>query len=154
MISHEHAAHEEWVARLRPALAGKRVFLTTINVNTDWLLKTALEVGMEIVYLCVMNYLHTPVKITDHPELFPAVDDNYDWTKLPEYIAQTKPDIVLSNYTAASAEGNYLVDAVPMIPRIGFNSALHVFERWANLFETKREGAWKNDRALFEKYFS
>lgn len=52
MISHEHAAHEEWVARLRPALAGKRVFLTTINVNTDWLLKTALEVGMEIVYLC------------------------------------------------------------------------------------------------------
>ncbi|MDO4183607.1 MAG: nitrogenase component 1, partial [Coriobacteriia bacterium] len=154
VVCAQQAAYDAWVARLRPVLAGKRVFLTTINCNIDWLLNAGRDVGMEWVYIGVANYLHQPVKISDTPERWPAVDNNYDWTQMTRRIRETAPDIVLSNYTATAAEGSYVVDAVPMSPVIGFQAALHLFDRWAELLQTKREGAWKNDRALFEAHWA
>lgn len=154
LIARESEAYYLWVEQLRPVLAGKRVFLTTINANIDWLLDTMDDIGMELVYFGVANYMHQDLMVTNHSERYPDIVDNYDWALLPTKIAETKPDIVLSNYTSSATEGDFVVDVVPMIPVYGFDSALHVFSRWASLMETKKEGAWKDDRALFEKHFA
>ena len=61
---------------------------------------------------------------------------------------------MISNYTAATDEGDYIVDNLPMGQLNGFRSGLEVTDRWARLLQTRREGEWMRDRALFEKYFA
>lgn len=139
---------------LKPALAGKKLFVTTINVNIDWLLEAARDTGMEIVYIGVMNYLRQEIKVTEHPEDYPALDPDFEWTQMMVKIQELKPDLVLANYVVQNDGDTFIADAIPMLPVTGFMSGLAVTKRWAELFETKREGAWKDDRALFDKYFS
>ena len=154
LLERQHAAYERWLAQLKPILGGKRLFLTTINNNIDWLLDAVSDIGMDLAYVGVVNYLNQDIVVTKHPERYPAIDQNYDWSLMQEKIKLIQPDIVVSNYTSAAEGDNFLVDSLPMVPEIGFSSALHVFSRWAHLFETRREGAWKNDRALFDKYYA
>lgn len=146
--------YQEECQALRPALTGKKLFVTTINVNIDWLLDAARDAGMEIVYIGVMNYLRQELKVTEHAEDYPALDPDFEWTQLMSKIKELKPDLVLSNYVVQGEEDSYIVDAIPMLPATGFQSGIAVTRRWAELFETKREGAWKDDRSLFDKYFS
>ena len=57
---------------------------------------------------------------------------------------------------AVDKKGDYVREALPMAPEAGFDTALSVLERWKMRFENRnvKEGDWKNDRELFEKYFA
>ena len=92
--------------------------------------------------------------MTKSEEYRALIDDDYDWQKVQEKIRQLKPDLVLSNYTSVMEDGDYVQDAIPMMPEAGFQSALPVLRRWAKQFVSGREGAWKNDRTYFDGYFS
>ena len=153
MIAGQESIYQEEIEKLKPFLQGKRIFMTTINENVDWILETADAIGMKFVRIGVMNYLRQEVKITDHPEKY-DIDENFNWTQMREQIRELKPDIVLSNYTYEEKDGDYIVDAIPMSPEVGFHSGIQVMERWVKLLKQKREGAWMHDRALFEKYYS
>ena len=154
VIEREKARFDAEAARLRPRLAGKRVLMTTINANVDWLLDAAEAVGMEFVWIGVLNYLHQEMKVTDRPERAHIVEEISDWPAVGHRIASLKPDIVLSNYTSAVPEGTYIMDNLPMGQLNGFRSGLEIMDRWARLTEMKREGEWMRDQSLFEKYFA
>ncbi|MGI6005999.1 MAG: nitrogenase component 1 [Ruminococcus sp.] len=153
IIERQEKIYRQEIEKLKPYLQGKRVFLMTINSNLDWILDAATAAGMKFLKICVFNYLGQEVKITDHPQRY-DIDADFDWTKINETIRQLKPDLVLSNYTAQIKEGDYLTDAMPMSPVVGFHSGIHILRRWVELFQNRREGDWKNDRALFEKYYA
>ena len=112
------------------------------------------EAGLEFVWIGVLNYLRQEIKISDRPDRQAAVEEIGAFFSIRDRIRDLHPDIVISNYTAATDEGDYIVDNLPMGQLNGFRSGLEVMDRWARLLQTRREGEWMRDRALFEKYFA
>ena len=154
VIEQEKALYDAEAARLRPLLQGKRVVMTTINANLDWLLDAAEDVGLEFVWIGVLNYLRQEVRISAHPERRALAEEIPSLPMVRERIAEHRPDIVISNYTSAAESGDYILDNLPMGQLVGFRSGLAVMDRWHRLLQTRREGEWMRDQALFEKYFA
>ncbi|MCR4962472.1 MAG: nitrogenase component 1, partial [Firmicutes bacterium] len=154
VIRGQQQRFEREAAALRPRLQGKRVLMTTVNGNLDWLLDAAEAVGLEFVWIGVVNYLRQELCVSQRPERRRLVEEISDAGLVAERIRTLKPDIVLSNYTSAVELQGYITDNMPMGGLVGFRAGLDVMERWARLLENKREGEWMRDRALFEKYFA
>ncbi len=154
LIAREEADYRREIEALRPLLKGKRVLMTTINANLDWLLDAAEDCGMEFVWIGVLNYLHRDLHVTDQPERFSAIEEITGGEVVEQRIRERKPDMVLGNYTARLVGGDYLTDTLPMTQPIGFGSGLAVLRRWAQLNKNAREGAWQNDEAWFQTYFA
>ena len=154
IIEEERVRYLREIGELKKDLEGKTVLLTTINAGLDWLLEAAGRAGMRFVWIGVLNYLHQELCVTKSEEYRALIDDEYDWQKVRDKIRQLRPDLVLSNYTSVMEDGDYVQDAIPMMPEAGFQSALPVLRRWAKQFVSGKEGAWKNDRSYFDGYFS
>ena len=152
VLERERARYEAEVRRLRPALEGKRIFITTINTNLDWLLTVIDDLGMEIVRIGVLNYLRTEVRVSETPGRYP-IDENFPWGEAEDEIRAADPDIALFNYTPQIKGSRSVIDSLPMLPRIGFDSGLAVAERWAELLAHTIEGGWRQDRELYERYY-
>ncbi len=154
IIQHEHERYRKEIEALRPALEGKTIVMTTINVNLDWLLEAAVDVGMKLKWIGVINYLHQTFNVTSHRDYCDHIEEDIEWTTIQERIGQYDPDLVLTYYTSPAKDGKYVQDALPMTPVAGFHSALYILKRWVRLFEDKNEGEWQYDRELFDKYYS
>ena len=109
---------------------------------------------MEFVWIGVLNYLRTPLCVTAEPDSGLLIEETLDWTVVSRKARELSPDIVLSNYTSVVEPGPYLVDAMPMMQPVGFQSGIRILERWADLLHAQREGGWVNDRELFRKYYA
>ncbi len=149
---------KEYYARIsliRPHLEGKKLMIITYNHDLDWILRVAIDAGMEIVKLCILNFSQDEGFRTKIPELDQVpVEENYDRKNRTTDIETLCPDIVLSNYESSVTSGNCIADTIPMCPDTGFFSGLLLAERWVNLFHINLEGEWKNDKSLFNKYYS
>jgi nitrogenase subunit NifH/nitrogenase molybdenum-iron protein alpha/beta subunit len=154
LIAREEADYRREIEALRPLLQGKRVLMTTINANLDWLLDAAEDCGMEFVWIGVLNYLHRELRVTDRAERFSRIQEIAGGDTVERRIRELRPDMVLGNYTARLTEGDYLTDTLPMTQPIGFGSGLAVLRRWAQLNKNTREGEWQNDEAWFQTYFA
>ena len=154
IIEEQRESFRKEIAGLRPHLQGKTILLTTINVSLDWLIEAAQEAGMRFVWIGVLNYLRQSLWVTQDPAAQAVTEEIMDFSQITDKIRQTHPSLILTNYTSYTAEGDYIQDAIPMAPVAGFRSALYVLRRWAKLFETRKEGEWKNDRELFEACYA
>ena len=154
LISREEADYRREIESLRPLLQGKRILMTTINANLDWLLDAAEDCGMEFVWIGVLNYLHRDLRITDRQERNAVIREITGGDIVEQRIRELKPDMVLGNYTARAEGGEYIADTLPMTQPIGFGSGLTVLRRWAQLNKNEREGEWEHDRVWFEQYFA
>jgi nitrogenase molybdenum-iron protein alpha/beta subunit len=153
IIQKEEKTYRKEIERLKPALAGKRILLTTINSNMDWMIEAAQDIGMEFVWIGVLNYLRQTLQVTAHPERY-RIEEEFDLNTIHAKIKEHHPDIILSNYTSTVQEGDYVVESMPMTPVVGFHSALHIIHKWADSLKISREGEWKDDKKLFEKYYA
>ena len=153
LIEKERGEYEKEIARAARRLKGKKLIFSTINSNIDWLLSAVTDAGMELPYVGVVNYFHTPLLVTNYPEKYPMIRETYDITMSADTVRQYKPDILLSAYASRQEDG-VLCDTLPMIPDVGTLSAVHLMDRWIRLLDTTRKGAWENDKELFEKYFA
>ncbi len=156
IIREKKAAYDARIEALKPVFSGKKMLLTTINANIDWLLGAAHAAGMKIVWVGVLNYLRTALCVTNHPEYCEEIDEEFTPGLVFDKIRDLQPDLVITNYTTEPEQGAYIQESLPMAPEAGFNTALSVLERWKTRFENRevKEGDWKNDRELFEKYFA
>ena len=119
-----------------------------------WILRTALDAGMEIAKLCILNFSQDEGFSSRLPEIADVpLEEDYDRQKRIGDIQYYRPDILLSNYESSAGCENCIADTIPMCPDIGFFSGLILAERWAGLFNMNLEGAWKNDQSLFNKYY-
>ena len=139
---------------LRSKLAGKRVLITTINTSMDWLLDTALQAGVECVWIGVLNYLRQELRVTDEPSRKELVHEIMDRQSIVDAVETLKPDIVLSNYLGELPPGDYIADNMPMTQKVGFHSGIDVLERWVRLLEDRKEGEWIDDKKFFEEYYT
>ena len=154
VIAREEAGYRARVEELRPVLAGRRILMTTINANMDWLLDAAEGCGMEFCWIGVLNYLRQEMKISEKPSRMAVAEEITGFTAVHDRIRALRPDLVISNYTSVVEGVDCVVDNMPMTQPVGFQSGLSVLSRWALLLEHRREGGWRDDKALFEKYFA
>ena len=141
------------IEELTPALKGKKLFIVTFNHELDWILRAALDCGMNIVKIGVLNFSQDEGFRTSIPEMKDVeVLEDYDREQRTEDIEELKPDIVLGNYSTEKIKHKCIMDNIPMCPDVGFFSGLDMIERWSGLVEADNEGEWRNDRELFEKY--
>ena len=143
------------IKELRPYLEGKKLMIITFNHELDWILGAALDCGMEIVKLCILNYSQDEGFRTSIPEIKNVeIIEDYDREQRIHDIETLKPDIVLGNYTSDKLGHDVVLDTIPMCPDVGFFSGLDLVERWCGLVKADKEGEWQNDRRLFEQYYA
>lgn len=154
IISEKEIIYQNRIKSVRPKLEGKKLMIITYNHELDWILNAALDCGMKIVKICVLNFSQDEGFRSSLSEIDGIeVVENYDRDERSSDIKRLKPDIILSNYEPVS-EQSYITDTIPMCPDNGFFTGLEMVERWSRLFSKSKEGEWLNDRKLFDKYYS
>ena len=154
IISENEIIYQNRIKSVRPKLEGKKLMIITYNHELDWILNAALDCGMKIVKICVLNFSQDEGFRSSLSEIDDIeVVENYDRDERSSDIKRLKPDIILSNYEPVS-EQSYITDTIPMCPDNGFFTGLEMVERWSRLFSKSKEGEWLNDRKLFDKYYS
>lgn len=154
IISENEIIYQNRIKSVRPKLEGKKLMIITYNHELDWILNAALDCGMKIVKICVLNFSQDEGFRSSLSEIDGIeVVENYDRDARSSDIKRLKPDIILSNYEPVS-EQSCITDTIPMCPDNGFFTGLEMVERWSRLFSKSKEGEWLNDRKLFDKYYS
>jgi hypothetical protein len=134
-------------------MRGKRLMIVTYNHELDWIVGAALDAGLEIVKIGVLDYSQDEGFRTrlDVPL---NVEENYDPDRRARDVERYGPDILLTNYTSASAGETFLADTIPMCPDVGFFAGTDMIKRWAGLLALNLKGEWENDERLFRKYYA
>lgn len=143
------------VEKIKPYLRGKKIFIVTYNHELDWILKTALDLEMEISKIAIVNFSQDEGFRSRLPESAKMrIEQNYEHQNMSKDIEELRPDILLSNYESSLPNATCFVDTIPMCPDNGFFSGLVMAERWQKLLDFNLEGEWKNDKKLFDKYYA
>lgn len=153
LIAENEARYNEEVARLKPQLEGSKLMIITYNHNLDWILKTALDLGIEVVKLGILNFSQDAGFTTEYPGTF-NVEENYNTENRLADIEHYQPDILLSNYEFPGNQQVKVADTIPMCPDVGFFSGLNLAKRWAALRKMETRGEWMLDERLFKKYYT
>ncbi len=141
------------IAELRPMLAGKKLMIITYNHELDWILSAAVDVGIEIVKIGILNFSQDEGFRTRLGIQLP-VEEKYDRENRAEDLDRYKPDILLTNYASSIADEVTIADTIPMCPDVGFDTGLNMLRRWAHLMKLNVKGAWRQDEQLFKQYYA
>ncbi|MBQ1312230.1 MAG: AAA family ATPase [Blautia sp.] len=153
-LREEEKGYHKAIGELRPLLSGKKLLMTTISTNMDWLLLAAEDAGIEAVWVGVLDYLHQGIRICRSEKVQAVTQELFDIRTAEKKIEELSPDIVVANYTTAFSPGNYILDNMPMTAQAGTLSGVSVLRRWALGLAGRKEGEWLHDRKLYQKYFA
>ena len=153
LITDNRKRYDTEINKLKKTLTGKKLLIITYNYELDWIIQTALDVGIEIVKIGLLNSYQDEDFRTSLDITFP-VETGYDRENRAADIAKYRPDILLANYQFSLADEVPVADTIPLCPDTGFFSGLHLVRRWANLLKLDQKGEWRRDEQLFDKYFS
>ncbi|MCL2227817.1 MAG: AAA family ATPase [Oscillospiraceae bacterium] len=145
--------YENEIEKLRRKMSGKRLMILTYNHDIDWILGAAIDAGIEIVKIGILNFsqdegFRTKLKLPV------PVEEKYDRDNRTADVKKHRPDILLTNYTSISAGDVPLADTIPMAPGVGFFTGLDMIRRWAGLLAMNLKGEWEQDERLFRKYYT
>ncbi|MGI6217090.1 MAG: nitrogenase component 1 [Coriobacteriales bacterium] len=153
IISEQQESYRRQIDELKPALEGKKLMVITFNSELDWILKTALDLGMEISKICALDYSQD-IGFRSNLGIDLPVELDYDPSNRASDLARISPDILLTNYASSVSEDVPVSDTIPMCPEVGFDSAITLARRWAKLMASNLKGDWQQDEPLFDKYYS
>ena len=152
IVAEQRALYDAEVERLRPHLQGKKLMVVTYNCELDWILRTALDLGMRIVRIGLLNYSQDAGFRTRLNVDLPVVED-YNRQDRQGELARLAPDVLLTNYASALGKDVPVADTIPMCPNVGFTSSIELARRWSRLLALRLKGGWKDDGVLFEEAF-
>lgn len=153
VINSRRDCYSAEIEQLRPVLAGKSLMVVTYNHDIDWILEPALDLGMRIVKVGILNYSQDNRFRSRFLGQFPLAE-NYPHESRLEDIESLKPDIFLSNHALSSFASPVFTDVIPLCPTVGFFSGLELAQRWRQIFRNTINEGWKKDEALFRKYLA
>ena len=153
IISEHKESYEREVEALKPVLSGKRLMIITYNHELDWILKTAVDVGIEVVKIGILNFSQDEGFRT-RLDLPLPVEDNYDRDNRESDLKRYQPDILLTNYASSIADEVFVADTIPMCPDVGFYTGINMAKRWARLLRLNMKGEWRQDEKLFKQYYA
>ncbi|MDR0731234.1 MAG: AAA family ATPase [Treponema sp.] len=142
------------IERIRPKLQGKRVMIITVTQNIDWALQTALDAGMEIVFVGILSFSQDDLFTTELGDSIGELVLGYKPDRRQADIARVKPDLLLSPFPSAEDLGPVYQDTITYNPEAGFFSGLAAARRWAEIFNMNLSEGWKKDEGLFRKHYA
>ncbi|MDR1205019.1 MAG: AAA family ATPase [Peptococcaceae bacterium] len=145
--------YRERMDALKPVLRGRRLMVVTFNHNIDWILKAAMDAGMEIVKIGILKFSQDAGFVTRLGADL-NVEEDYDGSSRGADILKYRPDVMLTNYSFANESAAVLSDTIPMCPDVGFYSGLDMTGRWAALLENNLRGEWMDDQRFVNKYYA
>ena len=145
LVRRERVRYEEAIAALRPSLKGKRLFIVTQSYRIDWVLDLAVDLGMEIAKVGVLASSWDEGFVTRYKGRFPLAL-SYTREQRDEEIRTLAPDLTLTNAVWRGQPEDMRVDAIPIIPDVGFESGVAVAERWQRLIQLPPMEGWRHDR--------
>ncbi|MCR6546050.1 AAA family ATPase [Dehalobacterium formicoaceticum] len=151
VIADNEAVYRREIEALKKVLKGKKLMVVAYNHQLDWLLEVALDAGMEIVKVGILDFSQDAVFVTRFGGQFP-LEEKYDPRAREKDIQELRPDLFLSNYAISDLEGKVVADTIPYTPDVGFFSGLCLAKRWAKLMQINLVEGWKKDEILFQKY--
>jgi nitrogenase iron protein NifH len=147
IVARHRAEYQTLVDRIRPALAGKRMFILTYNHRLDWVLEIAVDAGIEVAKLAVLEYAQDDQFLTRYD--VPA-ETGYSLDRVKDDLFDLKPDIVLSNLALKDLPDGMRSGRIPICPDAGFQGGLVLADRWHRLLKAPSVEGWRRDAALFE----
>ncbi|NTU82450.1 MAG: nitrogen fixation protein NifH [Chloroflexales bacterium] len=147
IIEQAHAQYARGIQQLRPGLAGRRLMIVTYNHDIDWVVEAALDAGMKLVKVGILNSIEDHGFRTRYNGQF-AVETGYTPEQRDVDIERLAPHLLLASYTPAGAVLPLHCATIPMCPDVGFFSGLHLIRRWATLLKAPIYEGWRNDYAL------
>ncbi|MGI6435867.1 MAG: nitrogenase component 1 [Syntrophomonadaceae bacterium] len=153
IVNRHQEAYRTGIEKLRPTLKGKRLMVVTYNHDIDWILEPALDLGMEIVQVGILNYSQDNRFRSRFLGQFPLIE-KYPQERRLEDIEARQPDIFLSNHALSNFASPVFTDVIPLCPPVGFFSGLELAQRWTQIFRNNINEGWKKDEALFRKYLA
>lgn len=144
IITRQRIRYDEAVGALRPHLAGKRLFIVTQSYQIDWVLDLAFDLGMEIAKVGLLSSSWDEDFITRYEGKFPLAL-SYTRAQRDEEIRCLAPDLTLTNSMWRNQPEDMRVDAIPIVPDVGFESGLAVAERWRRLMQLPPKEGWRHD---------
>ncbi len=144
IIAHLGKSYEKAIAEVRPALVGKRLFITTQNYHIDWILETALDLGMEIVKVGILESVWDDAFMTRFKGLLP-ISWPYAREEREEDIIRLKPDLTLTGYPWRGMPEGFRFDTVPLCPDVGSYAGVALARRWQCLLRLPDREGWRND---------
>ncbi|MCD6224720.1 MAG: hypothetical protein J7K32_04195 [Deltaproteobacteria bacterium] len=134
--------YREMIKPFRKTLEGKRIMIITYIHDTDWIMETAFDLGMEVVKVCILNYSQDNLFRTRYPGRF-EVETDYPPQKRDDDLRRLKPDLLLCNYTPQDLPLALHADTIPLCPDVGFYGGLAFARRWAALLKSPVKEGWK-----------
>jgi nitrogenase iron protein NifH len=144
LVRQERVGYEAAIDALRPSLRGKRLFIVTQSYQIDWVLDLAFDLGMEIVKVGILASSWDEEFITTYKERFP-IALSYTRAERDAEILSLAPDLTLTNAVWQGQPDNMRVDAIPIIPDVGFESGVAIAQRWQRLMRLPPKEGWRHD---------
>lgn len=136
--------YEEAIGELRPYLERKRLFIVTQSYQIDWVLDLASDLGMEIVKVGILASSWDDAFVSRYEGKFPFAI-SYTRVQRDQEIRSLSPDLTLTNAVWSGQPEDLRVDAIPLVPDVGFVSGLAVAERWRRLMQLPPKEGWRHD---------
>lgn len=152
IIRRERERYERALPEYRRILRGKRLMIVSYNHHIQWIIKAALDVGMDVVKVGLLNFSQDLYQKSPVEDLVGEWEIDYTQEKRREDVKRLSPDLVISNYNGDGLDDCPFHDTIPLTPRGGFQSGLLQVERWVQIFRQQIKEGWRNDRSLWEKY--
>ena len=144
LIARRRARYEEDIGALRPYLEGKRLFIVTQSYQIDWVLDLACDLGMEIAKVGILASSWDEEFITRYEGKFPLAL-SYTRAERDREIRSLAPDLTLTNAVWRDQPEDLRVDAISIVPDVGFESSVAVAERWRRLLQLPPKEGWRYD---------
>ena len=156
IIADYRLLYESEVARLRPLLQGRRLMVVTFNHDIDWILSTALDLGIELSFVGILDYSQDCLFRTAYRDAIVELETEIDYSAEARAadIGRIRPDILLGNYLPAGEIDVPVSDTIPFCPTPGFLAGVELAARWADLRRMDLKEGWRKDADLYSQYGS
>jgi nitrogenase iron protein len=148
--------YDALLEQLRPQLAGRRLMVVTFSHNIDWILSCALDLGMKLAFVGILNYSQDHLFTSAFTEHIEELHTNLDYDSLMRShdVQRVAPDVLLGNYLSGEEMNVKVTDTIPLCPNAGFLSGIQMAARWADLARRDLGEGWRRDRDLYRKHLS
>lgn len=152
MIEEGSRRYQREMEGLREDLQGKKLMLVTYNNRLDWILKTALDLGMEVVKVGLMNFSQDIYRESIYRDRIGEWEVDYSADKRRADVHRLKPDLVVANYNGPNMDQAPFHDTIQLTPDIGFDTGISLAKRWKTIFKQGLKEGWREDEKLFNTY--
>jgi nitrogenase iron protein len=144
IIEQHRIAYEAFIARLRPGLQGKRIFIAAQNHRIDWVLDTALDLGMEVLKVGILESVWDDSFLSRYAGRVPLVFP-YPREQREEDMRALDPDLTLVNHPWRNMPEGFAFDHISVCPDVGFFSGVAAAGRWLRLMKVPAREGWRRD---------